>query len=336
MITECLRDYIGLRGCSADEPESGLYLTDQPGISLVSLDKVADSEKQTYKAVWEAVQTRAINRLQSDVISEFAKKHHIRRLTESVKIREVISAANDTAAANEYRGIHIELAIQGDTTYGRSGLQVIHVQSIRIYSQAVINGVTLIVSDQDVFQTLEQFTVDLVAGWNTVVMNKYYFSYNIFIGYDSSSIDSVELLIPEDTCCSCEQYGCGAVIQGAVYEPNTQTLTTGTNTYGLAGTYSVQCTFETLICNNKNLFKNALFNVLAYELMRERIYTERINKFTTVDRDIAKNEMMPDFYEQYMKELSQVIGGIDLNSGDCCLECDAPVHYQETNVWGFR
>lgn len=336
MITECLRDYIGLRGCSTSVPESGLYLTDQPGISLVSLDKVADSEKQTYKAVWEAIQTRAINRLQSDVISEFAKKYHLRRLTESVKIRETIDAANDTAAANEYRGINIELAIHGDVNYGRSGLQVVHVQQIRFYSQANINNVSFIVFDTDTFRTLENFTVDLVAGWNTIAQNKYYFTYNVFIGYDSSLIDSVELLIPEDSCCSCEEYGCGASIQGATYDSVSQTLTTGTNTFGLAGTYSVQCSFETIVCNNKNLFKNALFNVLAYELMRERIYTERINKWTTVDRDIAKNEMMPDFYEQYLKELSQVIGGIDLNSGDCCLECDAPVHYQETTVWRSR
>lgn len=336
MITDCLRDYIGLRGCSSSEPESDLYITDQPGISLISLDKVADSEKQTYKAVWEAVQTRAINRINSDVISEFAKKYHLRRLTESIKIREFADVANVTAAANEYRGIPIELALQDNLNYGASGLQVIHAQIIRFYSPIALNGATVLVIDQDTFQTLETFTVNLVVGWNTIAQNKYYFSYHIFIGIDSTAINSVELLIPDDCCCECDQYGCGAKIQGGVYDSASQTLTTGTNTFGMAGTYSVQCSFETIICNNKSLFKNALFNCLAYELMRERIYTERMNKFTTVDRDIAKNEMMPDFYQQYLTELGQVIGGIDLNSGDCCLECDAPVHYQQTNVWGSR
>lgn len=335
MIAECLRDYIGLPDCGSTEPESGLYLTDQPGISLVSLDKVADSQKQTYKAVWEAIQTRSINRINSDVISAFAKRYHLKRLTESVKIREVISAANDTPALAEYRGINIELAIIGDTNYGRSGLQVVHVQYIRFYSQANINNVTFIVFDIDTLRSLENLTVDLVAGWNTIATNKNYLTYNVFIGYDSTLIDSVELLITDDDsgCCECgDTYGCGAKIQGAIYDANTQALTTGTNTFGLAGTYAVQCSYETIICNNKHLFKNAFFNCLAYELMRERVYTERINAFTTVNRDIAKNEMMPEFMNQYQAELQQVIDGIDLNPSDCCLVCDAVVQYVETKV----
>lgn len=331
MIAECLRDFIGLPGCT-EEPESGLNITDQPGISLLSIDKIADSEKQTYKAVWESVQTRAIHRLNSDLIAYFSKRFQLKRLPESVKIRELADTTTITAAAAEYRGLNIELQIIGDNDYAYSGLQFIHVQEIRFYSPVALNNVNFYVIDQDTFQTLETFTVNLSVGWNSVTTNKNYLSYNIFIGYDSTLINSVALNLDNDDCCCGCLSGCGAEIQGAVYNSGTQTLTTGVNTFGLAGTYSVQCSYETILCNNKHLFKNAYFNCLAYELMRERVYTERINKFTTVDREIAKNEMMPDFFEQYNKELSQVVDGIDLNPGDCCLVCDSVVQYRETTV----
>lgn len=331
MIAECLRDYIGLPGCT-DEPESGLNISDQPGISLVSIDRIADSEKQTYKNVFDIVQTRAINRISSDLIATFAKRYHLKRLPESFKIREYVDTSDTTAPAAEYRGINIELELIGDTQYAYSGLQFIYVQAIRCYSINAVNGVDFKVIDQDTFETLETFTVNLASGWNTVAVDKHYLSYNLFIGYDATLITSATLLLVDDSCCGCGS-GCGALVQGSTWNSATQTLTTGTNTFGLAGTYAIQCSFETILCNNKHLFKTALFNCLAYELMRERVYTERINKFTTVDREIAKNEMMPDFYEQYQKELIQAVDGIDLNSGDCCLICDAVVQYRETKTW---
>jgi len=331
MIAECLYDYIGLPVCGNDDPESGLNITDQPGISLLSIDKIGDTDKQTIQAIWQAVQRRAINRISSDVISYFSKKYFLKRLPFSVKIRETIDAANDTPASAEYRGIDIELAIIGDTNYGKSGLQTIHVQELRFYSQTAVNNLQFVVIDQDTFRTIDSFTFDVEAGWNTVATNKHYTSYHVFIGYDATLVDSVELLIPEDCGC-CDDTGCGARLQGAIYDHNTETLTTGTNTFGLAGTFAVHCSFESIICNNKHLFKYALFNLLAAEIMRERIYTPRINQFTTVDLETAKNQMLPDFTNAYLQQLDQVTDGILLNPNDCCLECDGLVHYQEATT----
>lgn len=332
MIAECLRDYIGFRGCSTDEPESGLYLQDQPGISLVSVDKVADSDKATYIGVINAINTRAINRIASDVITTFAERYHLKRLTESVKLPENVDTSNVTAMSAQYRGIDIELELLDNLTYGRSGLQVIHIQQIRVYSLGVVSGATFEVIDQDTFEVLETVTKDLAVGWNVIITNKNYLSYHIFIGYDATAINSPSITLPEDSGCCCECVGCGARIQGATFDNVANTLSTGTETYGIAGTIGVQCSLETILCNNKALFKNCLFNLLAAELMRERLYTPRINKFTTVDYDTAK-VMYQDFMTLYQNELQQVVNGIDLNTHDCCLVCDAPVHYVETTLW---
>lgn len=337
MIAECLRDYIGLPGCSNEEPESGLNITDQPGFSLLLLDKIADTEKQTYKAVWEAAQTRAINRMSSDIISAFSKRFHLKRLTESVKLPEDIDTTdNQTVPSVQLRGFEIELALLDDNDYGISGLQVIHLQEIKFYSKVIINDVTFKIIDEDTFEVLETKVADLVVGWNTIWTNLNLLSYHVFIGYDATNISSVYLELPDNQDCGCSCIcfceDCGGRIRGAVYDESTNALTEGTNTFGLAGTIGVHCSYETILCNNKALFKNAFFHLLASELLKESLYTQRINKITTVDREIVKNEMFPDFVNQYQVELQQVVDGIDLNPADCCLVCEAQAQYVETNV----
>src|SRR5690606_349531 len=44
---------------------------------------------------------------------------------------------------------------------------------------------------------------------------------------------------------------------------------------------------NTFICDDKALFLNAWLHLLGAEIMFERLYSDRINKFTTVDRPKA-------------------------------------------------
>lgn len=70
---ECLINYIGIRACGNNTPESGLYINSLPGISLESIDKIADSEQITYIGVWNDVQTEASQRFFLDFINEITK-----------------------------------------------------------------------------------------------------------------------------------------------------------------------------------------------------------------------------------------------------------------------
>jgi len=67
----CLIDYIGLNYCGVYEtPDSGHYLTTLPGISIESMDKIADSDQITYLGVWADVQKEAMVRFYADVMAE--------------------------------------------------------------------------------------------------------------------------------------------------------------------------------------------------------------------------------------------------------------------------
>lgn len=326
----CLTGYIWIPGCGSETPESGLWITDHPGFPLQMFDKIADSDKQTWKAVWEVIEKRAINRLVSDVTNYFGSKYRLRKVTDNVRLPiDVNTATNQTAQAAEYRGFEVELDFQ-NSEWAHSSLQIIHFQEIRFYSKAAISGVVFKIRDLLNGIDLESKTVNVVVGWNTIWANKHYASYHLFVGYDSTGIDSVELLLPDevygcdcfDSCSGC----CDSRIRGMILNG-----ATGKNLYGMSGIVSVNCSFESVICANKYLFRNALWYGMAYEALRERAFTERLNKFTTVDRTILKEEMLPEAIDQYKFELEQVTAGIDLNDS-CCLECDSQVHYAEARL----
>lgn len=72
----CLKDYIGIRGCGA-APESGQFINSLQGISLKSIQLVSDSEQVTFVKVWEDVQERAWLRLSNDFMLLMRTKYCI-------------------------------------------------------------------------------------------------------------------------------------------------------------------------------------------------------------------------------------------------------------------
>lgn len=74
---DCLIDYIGLKVCGNETSGSGQFINSLPGISLESVDKIADSEQITYKAVWDDAQAEAWNRFYTDVVNELSKCYQL-------------------------------------------------------------------------------------------------------------------------------------------------------------------------------------------------------------------------------------------------------------------
>lgn len=73
----CLTGYIGLKVCGNETSDSGQFINSLPGISLESIDKIADSEQITYKGVWDDVQAEAYNRFYADIVNELSKCYQL-------------------------------------------------------------------------------------------------------------------------------------------------------------------------------------------------------------------------------------------------------------------
>jgi excinuclease UvrABC ATPase subunit len=74
-MLSCLIGFIGLRYCD-EEPgpyDPAIYLNSLPGITIESLDGIAEEEQKTFKGVWADIQTNAARQFKIDVINQLRK-----------------------------------------------------------------------------------------------------------------------------------------------------------------------------------------------------------------------------------------------------------------------
>jgi len=342
---DCLKDYIGIRGCTNTTSISGIYINDfLPGVEWKQIDQIADSDQLSFVQVWEDIQNRSIARFRNDVNSSLqnrfvnnglASGYLLKQIFQSNNLGQIIDAITTFAPVNESRGIKIHLSNFG------SNLQSIHIQSLNLYTNAIY-AVAIVVKDLDTNLTLDTFNVTSVIGWNLVNVGKNYSSKNLSITYNSTLITSVSLDINNvngyDASCDCVCYNmdsCNAYVTGIKGANQTS------DSFGLSAIFSVKCTYDNLVCNNKSNFLSSWAYLLGAELMTERIYSSRINRWTTIDKARA-TELRKEFEARYMGgvvsevkfagELTNAVYGLYLNQNDCCIECDSPIMYKNVSL----
>lgn len=73
---------------------------------------------------------------------------------------------------------------------------------------------------------------------------------------------------------------------------------------------------ECLICENKLLLATAFWYLIGEEIMNTRATSSRLNTYTTLDRNKAK-EMRDGFHDAFMRELETAVRGIDVHASSC-------------------
>lgn len=77
------------------------------------------------------------------------------------------------------------------------------------------------------------------------------------------------------------------------------------------------CDYEDLICQNKLKLINAWKYLLGNQLMLENIYSNRINRYTTIGKEEAKE--LKDLYQsEYEKALVQAVKLMNVSSCELC------------------
>lgn len=78
------------------------------------------------------------------------------------------------------------------------------------------------------------------------------------------------------------------------------------------------CDYDTLICDNLEELAVAWKYLLGVALLIFRLNSDRVNMWTTIGRDEAKE--LRDYYQaEYMKALNQ--GVLLMDTDECCLQC---------------
>jgi hypothetical protein len=309
----CLIDYIGLTGCGASSPASGLFINSLPGISFKSIEQLADAEQQTYVGVWNDVQLRATKKLELMLNMELSKNHKVKTAQYSVNTPK---STTDTI---------VNLGSNAAIKFSQkcvSPLQGHYIQTVTIRKQDIGDDAYLAIYDADTNELLHDETI-VTDGSTSVVtfqVHKTFTNENILV---TMSVNG-GIFYTEDA---------DNIYRDCVYIEYGNTANTFTNTglnYGLSVVYGLRCSLTNLACYAKDLFALPLWYMLGSEMMMERMTSERINKWT-VDRKQA--EELKAFYDaEAEKALKAAIAGTAINDCDCCLECDPPIAVREARL----
>ena len=339
----CLQDYIGLRGCGAAVPPSGLYVNDLPGISLKQLVNLTNEEETTYVQLWDVIQKRAMNRFSLDVREAMGKHYKLNSLMQGVNMGNQVGSkvSKPTNPVRNIWGFTIEMIDNPTYEYTPSPLASIYVQELRFYSHAVVADFSIGIFDLNTGLLLLLKQQNLNPGWNTIPINQIFHnnysvnSWSLFCGYFFSTYenDYYNYELPSSHqipgCCDVRLRGAQFTGTAQLITPSITNPSYDSNSYGLSGTFSIVCSWDAVICQNKTLFSRAFWYLCGIELLTEQLYSTKLNLFTTTNLQRAK-ELREEYQVEYAKSLEQVAGGFKLNC-DCCIDCAGQVQLRETN-----
>lgn len=87
-------------------------------------------------------------------------------------------------------------------------------------------------------------------------------------------------------------------------------------------TLNAYCDYTEFICDNKTKLGKAWRYLLGAKLMQFRLYSTRLNRFTTIDLNQAQ-ELLNHYTVSYEDALAQAVKVIDVSS--CCMECGGEI-----------
>jgi len=331
----CLVDWIGIYGCDAPTGAfSGVYINQLPGNFFKQLESIANPDQVTYLGVWNDIQTIGVKKFYNKVNSELQKKYRLKSLRSTLDLGNILGTEN-TTGTGQYRGFVYEMKLLNQ--YRRSNFQSLSVQKLKLYLLSA-GSCTVKIADLDTGEVLFTSTFTGTVGWNTIQVNENFSSQRIFFGYDDTGRTAADLEINNSNSdwfntMFASYYGngcCNAYLNGAVTTDAAQIgvsqieYTTGNNTFGLSGVFSLTCNYDFLICNNKDLFTTALLYCLGSEVMIYRQASDRLNKFTTIDAEKAA-KLQEYFSQEFENELSIVLDGVRISTEDACIDCNTQI-----------
>lgn len=293
MLDDCLRDWVGLdAGC---EPASGLYVNALPGVSLEGMEAGADGEQAHYPGVWRAVQTAAFAKFRTDVLAAFGPC--FRPTLSNGPLSAGKPGGRPLPQQPGLRGLRFKIPC-GD--FARVYLRRI---SVRLVEPV---DLVLLLADGE---SLVEINVSGAAG-NNVLDVEHGFLPELEIAYDATDV-----------------YADG----GPIAQSDVFGFAGGADVcdecFGLSVEYEIRCDFDRWLCSMKTLLRTPLWYLLGAEALRQRIGSDRFNRFTTFDRD-GLRALFQDYENEYQKALKNVCASIRLPNDPCfCFDPPVQSHY---------
>lgn len=281
-------------------------------MTLALFDDLTKDEQADFQECFDDIYELAKINLTSDVQGKLGTKFHY---DQKLVTRETSKFLTTENTGTTLAGIKIESILP---KYAR--LHVISVGAFAV-NESASPGLEINFYDTDEDGELLH-TVDeqISTGRNTINVDTDFEVDKLFVAYDPNNF---ALRTTENKYFNTGEFGadklsctfpCGDAFFG--YEVSVSQIGGG----GLNVKFVVTCSVDKFICENINLFKTALWYRIGVDLMRERVMTDRFNRFTTLTSERI-TELMALYQNEYDQNLMNAIDTVNIDEDPICFDC---------------
>jgi len=331
----CLQNYIGLQGCTADAPLSGLYINDYPGMSSELMEKIATPEQASYIGMWNSAQAVGYVRIKRDI--QLALFQSAEAQLDQVLFQ---TSKNFVQQWQQIQTVPQEAILKGAFV----SIQGSKYLSIRIKQLFVYNAGSTVVTACPwyIYQTqdgsiLDQGTYDMQPGMNYVPINNEFYSdfdkINIMAAVDCTNLETTTGMFidwgwnqMELECATRFTY---LWRNGWSIFPVTAPLGYGfgdswSQDNSQSGVYmdaQLLCSLDSFICQQKEFLVDAWANLLCYQILWAKVASPRANYFSQGNREFTERAMAT-FLDGYNQSLAIWARQLNLRGEGLCFNCD--------------
>jgi hypothetical protein len=298
---------------SVDTPSrSGLYANRLPGVTIALFDDLTKDEQEDLDQCFSDLYETAKLNFTTDVQGKIGKKFHY---DQKLVTRETSKFLDSVNASTGPSGIKIESSLP---KYAR-----LHLISAEVFSEDAYESpeleITVYDTDED-GEVLLTKSSEISVGRNVINIDSDFEADKLLIVYDPTMFDLrksenkyYNTLGAHYDKLSCT-YPCGYGNDG--YAISVLQFNNG----GLNLKFVVSCSIDKFICENINIFKTAFWYRIGVDLMRERILSDRFNRFTLFTEERAE-QLKKEYMELYEVNLNNSIDSVNINEDPICFEC---------------
>jgi len=321
----CLSDYIGLRDCGVEVPESGLWVNDLPGISTELAEKSANREQVNFLGVWRSVQAGAFQRLKTDVVAAMNKRVNFNTTLYQTERPVLVKPFVWRAEAIGSRG--------GILRSPSSRYSEIVIRSLYVFAKIAVET-TVTVIDLQTQAVLATEPVTLAAGFNAILLKEpvrvalatgkqeVYVSLEAVEGLELAEFDPHRLPLTSphhrNRNCDCEDEDDLAAYFARLDSDLVALPNAGKPTLWVDAAFT--CSLEAFICEHREQLATPLWYSLGEKLLAFKLLSPRLNVFTTSLLEQTESTAK-SYYAEYQKTLEQTLKVLPLAGSGFCFDC---------------
>ena len=313
-MIDCLANYIGVRDLIPHkDPDSGYYINDLEGITTQELEDISDTDQYETTRAWDDIYTRGSRKLETD-IKNAMKKYFKRYSYISNSVTGQLTDNTEIATSNNWSGVRFNFGWEHKSL-------VLNVSSFTIYLDADTDF-SIRVYDLNTGEQLDKITYSGTSGLGVYRINKNYAAHkhnDIFVAYDANLVTTIKMA----------SYQSAFPTQVGNLSKNDAALSANFDSgdTGMSLTFNLECSVSNFVCQRIDSFKDAFLYKLGIEFCSERIYSDRINRYTLMDREEAE-KLRDEFKEEYDRLIDVALKDLKVDEKDECFECNKAVNYR--------